>query len=103
MAVAVIYFSALAVSIAFFLWCAGSFLVGTVKERRSLKQAQQVLTVDSEPGLFALYCQYLVAPQLAMQEARQVLRDSVPAALLEEADFFQLLELLQEHAVIVPR
>jgi hypothetical protein len=103
MAVAVIYFSALAVSIAFFLWCAGSFLVATFRDRRSLKQAHQVLNADSEPALFALYCQYLVAPQLALREARQMLASTVVASVLDDADFLRLLELLQEQAVPAPR
>ena len=102
MAVALIYFTALAVSIAFFLWCAGSFIVSTRKGQQAKESPPLALDVESEPAVFALYCQYLVAPATALREAQLALGGVVPAGVDPE-DFFALLNLLQRRSPSTPR
>jgi hypothetical protein len=89
-----LYLAALAVSTGFFLWAAYSF----VRSRRKARRQPAVdFGPDSDPSLVALYCQYLVAPQKALQEAQQAIalvsgRHGAPGS---GADFFDLLDTLQ--------
>ena len=93
-----LYVIALSLSVCFFLW---SFYSYTRSKRKSHRRQPEIeLDPDSEPLLVSLYCQYLVAPQKALIEARQALLQAAAgrreALEIESmADFFEVLDLLQ--------
>ena len=94
-----VYLTALSVSTCFFLWAIYSF----VRNRRTPKrQPTTEVGPDSEPLVVALYCQYLVAPEKALEEARRAVlagarhRPALPKATMD--DFFLLLDLLQSRS-----
>lgn len=87
-----LYLCALIGSVTFFLWSAGTYFS---RKRRLHRALNLELGPDSEPAIFALYCQYLVAPQTAVREAQNALsaaRHRTGAA--PSSDFFVLLEQL---------
>ena len=63
-----LYVTAFCVSTSFFLWAACAFFCNrqTAKPRPAVEVGP-----DSEPLIVALYCQYLVAPQKALEEAQR--------------------------------
>ena len=103
MAALVIYLVVLSASIGFFLWNVGLYLLSRQPARQAVNEIA-VMRPEAEPALFALYCQYLLAPELAMQEAREALAalhavHAVGQASSKRdapADFYAILTLLQE-------
>ncbi|MGE0059348.1 MAG: hypothetical protein AB7T32_15320 [Dehalococcoidia bacterium] len=89
-----LYVCALAGSVAFFIWSAGTYFS---RKRRLHRVLNLELGPESEPAVFALYCQYLVAPQTAVREAQNALTlvRHRAAAAPSSGDFFVLLEQLQ--------
>jgi hypothetical protein len=93
-----LYAIALVLSIGFFAWSIHFFAMG----RRATERKRPSVDVgpDSEPALVALYCQYLVAPQKALVEARQALQNAATgrpyAGRIDSmGDFFEILDLLE--------
>ncbi len=87
-----LYLCALVGSVAFFLWSAA---ICYSRKRRLHRAVTLELGPDSEPAVFALYCQYLVAPQTAVREAQTALARARQRTSVSSSDFFVLLEELQ--------
>ena len=101
MAVTLVYFTALAVSVAFFLWCAGTYIVSSRGGRQAPAPPPALAVELSDAAIFALYCQYLVAPLTATREAQRALGITAEAGPpLDNADFLTLLEQLEQHSAI---
>jgi hypothetical protein len=89
-----LYLAALVGSIGFFLWSVYTYFA---RRRRHQRVVNLELGPECDPRVFALYCQYLVAPQTAVREAQKAIeaarhRTSIAAL---NGDFFVLLEQLQ--------
>ena len=89
-----VYGIALIGSIVFFVW---SLAMYWTRRRRLHRAMSMQVGPDSEPLVFALYCQYLLAPQIAVREAQQALV-SLGRRGTQSADFFVLLEQLQHNS-----
>ena len=89
-----LYLAAFTVSTCFFLWAIYAFIHS---QRKVKPQPTVEVGPDSEPLIVALYCQYLVAPQKALEEARLAVLVTAgrhhPAP--ESNDFFELVDILQ--------
>ncbi len=94
-----LYGIALVGSIAFFVWSLGMYWVRRRRLNRALKME---VGPDSEPLVFALYCQYLLAPQIAVREAQQALAAHGRRGS-NSSDFFVLLEHLQSGRLAAAR
>jgi hypothetical protein len=89
-----LYSSALIGSIGFFLFSVYTYFT---RRRRHARAVDLELGPESEPAIFALYCQYLLAPQTAVREAQKALQTARHHAVSGtlSSDFFVLLEQLQ--------
>lgn len=90
-----VYIAILAASLGFFAWV----VYALYRNRRNNSLRHDVhrwVGPESEPTLVALYCQYLLAPEAALKEAR-VLRSHVSSRSPSrgESDFLTILDELQ--------
>lgn len=84
-----LYVAVLAVSVGFFLWAAVWFFQARRRTRASLRDV--IVGPESNPRVVALYAQFLLAPELALKEARALCAAADSGSL----SFFEALRRLQ--------